>query len=251
MGTPQRTLGILGGMSWHSTLEYYRGINAGVAAALGGQHSARIVLASVDFDDVRRLQLAGDWSGAGDLLAAHARDLQHAGAEHVLIATNLMHKVAPAVEAALAAGTTPAGCPTTLLHIADAVAAAALARGVTRLGVIGSRWVMTEDFYAERLARHGIEVVRPARGWADDAATVDRVVFDELTQGAVVDASRTELVGVVQRLADAGAQAVVLGCTELCLILDDATSPLPTVDSTTAHTGAAVTAALQGTLAPC
>ncbi|HWK93381.1 MAG TPA: amino acid racemase [Luteimicrobium sp.] len=224
-------LGILGGMSWHSTAEYYRLLNTAVAERLGGHHSARLLLASVDFDDVRRLQLDSDWEGAGALLAERAAGLARGGADAVLIATNLMHKVAPAVEAAV-------GVP--LLHIADAVADAAKARGLTRLGVIGSGWVMTETFYEERLARHGIEVVRPAAGWADDAATVDRVVFDELTRGEVRAASRDAVVRVLDRLAAAGAEGVVLGCTELDLLLDEDVSPLPLVDSTAAHVGAAV-----------
>ncbi|MGC5165607.1 aspartate/glutamate racemase family protein [Luteimicrobium sp. DT211] len=225
------TLGILGGMSWHSTSEYYRLLNTAVAERLGGHHSAQLLLASVDFDDVRRLQVDGDWDGAGALLADRAVGLERAGADAVLIATNLMHKVAPAVEAAV-------GVP--LLHIADAVADAARARGLGRLGVIGSGWVMTEAFYGERLGRHGIEVVRPATGWADDAATVDRVVFDELTRGEVRAESRDAVVGVLQRLADAGAEGVVLGCTELDLLLDEDVSPVPLVDSTTAHVDAAV-----------
>jgi aspartate racemase len=226
-----QTLGILGGMSWHSTAEYYRLLNAAVAQRLGGHHSARLVLASVDFDDVRRLQVDGDWDGAGALLAERAVGLERAGADAVLIATNLMHKVAPAVEDAI---------DVPLLHIADAVADDAGARGLTRLGVIGSGWVMTESFYADRLAARDVEVVRPASGWDDDAATVDRIVFDELTQGVVRDESRAELLGVVGRLADAGADAVVLGCTELDLILDEGVSPLPLVDSTAAHVDAAV-----------
>ncbi|PJI84906.1 aspartate/glutamate racemase family protein [Luteimicrobium subarcticum] len=229
------TLGILGGMSWHSTAEYYRLLNTAVAERLGGHHSARILLASVDFDDIRAQQVDGDWAGAGALLAGHARSLQDGGADVVMIATNLMHKVAPAVEAAL---------DVPLLHIADAVAAAAGARGIQKLGILGSRWVMTEDFYADRLARHGIEVVRPATGWADDAADVDRIVFDELTQGIVRDESRDALVAVVRRLADAGAEGVVLGCTELDLLLDEDASPLPLVDSTTSHVAAAVAFAL-------
>ena len=225
------TLGILGGMSWHSTAEYYRLLNTAVAGRLGGHHSARLLLASVDFDDVRRLQLDGDWDGAGTLLAERAAGLERGGADAVLIATNLMHKVAPAVEDAI-------GVP--LLHIADAVADAARARGVGKLGVIGSGWVMTEDFYSERLGRHGIEVVRPVSGWDDDAATVDRVVFDELTRGEVRAESRDAVVRVLERLAAAGAEGVVLGCTELDLLLDEDVSPVPLVDSTAAHVDAAV-----------
>lgn len=232
--TPHVT-GLVGGMSWHSTTEYYRVLNERVAAARGGHASAQVVLRSVDFADVRACQLAEDWDGAADLLAAAALDCVAGGARTVAICTNLMHKVAPQVETALA------GTGARLLHIADAVAAEVTALGASRVGLLASRWVMEEPFYAERLAAHGIATVVP------DAATrteVDRVVFDELTQGVVRPESRATYVAAVEAMAADGAEAVVLACTEIGLLLRPEDSPLPLVDSCTAHAGALADVAL-------
>lgn len=220
------TIGLIGGMSWHSTLDYYRAINAGTAEALGGHHSARILLSSLDFAEVRDCQVREDWDAAGALLAAEARRLEAAGAHRVAICTNLMHKVAPAVEAAI---TVP------LEHIGDAVAGAARSRGVTRLGILGTDWVMREPFYAERLARHGVEAIAPD---ADDRATVDRIVWDELTRGIVTDASRAAYLAVVDRLVARGADGVVLACTEIQLLLGDGDAAVPVIDSMAAHAAA-------------
>ncbi len=228
-----RKIGLIGGMSWHSTMEYYRMINEAVSSRLGGHHSARIVLESVDFDEVRALQLAEDWEGAGRLLADAGRRLSAAGADTVLICTNLMHKVAPAVEAAI---------DVPLLHIADAVAGEARAQGIDTVGLLGAEWVMRERFYADRLALHGIATVTPADG---DRQLVDRVIFDELTQGVVRDASRAEYVRIIERLAAAGAQAVVLACTEIGLLVGPEDSPIPVIDSAHAHARAAAAFALE------
>lgn len=217
------TIGIIGGMSWHSTLDYYRVINAAVADELGGHHSAPILVHSVDFAEIRDCQVTGNWERAGDLLAGAAEGLVGAGADAVLIATNLMHKVAPAVEARV---------DVPLLHIADAVAQTALSQGLTSLGVIGSKWVMEEDFYADRLARHGVSAVRPCEG---DQVMCDRVVFGELTQGVISEKSREQYVDMVGRLRDAGADGVVMACTEIQLLLQPEHSPLPLVDSMHAH----------------
>jgi aspartate racemase len=218
-----RTLGLIGGMSWHSTMTYYRTINETVAAARGGHASARIVLQSLDFAEVRACQLEGDWDRAGQLLAEAARHCADSGADVVAICTNLMHKVAPAVEAAV---------DVPLLHIADAVAAEADRRGWERLGILGTRWVMEEPFYADRLARHGKQAVTPD---ARDRELVDRVVFDELTQGRVEERSRAAYLDVVARLAEAGAEAVVLACTEIGLLIGPDDSPLPVIDSAEVH----------------
>lgn len=228
-------IGLLGGMSWHSTVDYYRLVNEQVAAALGGHASARITLQSLDFAEVRECQLT-DWDRAADLLADAALACQAGGAEVVGICTNLMHKVAPRVEAAI---------DVPLLHIADAVAGVAREHGWTRLGLLGARWVMEETFYAERLAAHGIEVVVP-----DEAGRtmVDRVVFDELTRGVVSDASRAAYVEVVEDMAGRGADAVVMACTEIQMLLTAADSPLPLLDSMQAHAGALATFALTGRL---
>jgi len=222
-----RCIGLLGGMSYHSTVDYYTGINRAVAATLGGHHSAPLVLSSLDFAQVREYQQAGDWDGAGALLADHALRLERAGAEAVVLCTNLMHKVAAAVEDRL---TVP------LLHIVDAVAAESRRLGLGSLGILGAAWTMTEPFYADRLAAAGIT---PVRAGSADVTLTDRIIFDELTRGVVTEASRAALQGVVDRLAAAGAAGVLLGCTELPLLLDDSSSPLPVVDSTLAHVRAA------------
>ncbi|MDR1767816.1 MAG: amino acid racemase [Propionibacteriaceae bacterium] len=221
-----RTIGLLGGMSYLSTGDYYTRVNGAVAAALGGHNSAPILLDSLNFADVHAFQKAGDWVGAGRLLADHARRLAAAGAQAVAICTNLMHKVAPAVEDAI---------DVPLLHIVDAVADDARARGLRSLGIMGARWTMTEDFYASRLSARGVE---PVKAEPADVATTDRIVFDELTQGVIRDQSRAELLGVVERLVAAGADGVLLGCTELPLILTPDNCPHPIIDSTHAHVAA-------------
>ncbi|HET7068601.1 MAG TPA: amino acid racemase [Nocardioides sp.] len=231
-----RKVGLIGGMSWHSTVEYYRLINDVVSTELGGHHSARLVLESLDFDQVRALQLAEDWDGAGRLLADAGRRLCAAGADTVLICTNLMHKVAPAVEDAI---------DVPLLHIGDAVAAQARDQGIDTVGLLGTAWVMREAFYADRLARHGVRTVSPDEA---DRGLVDRVVFDELTQGVVCDASRAEYVRVIESLAAAGAQAVVLACTEIGLLVRPEDSPIPLIDSAHAHAEAAARFALDRVL---
>jgi len=233
-----RTLGVIGGMSWYSTAEYYRIVNAMVQEQLGGHHSAHVLLESLDFAQVRELQLADDWDGAGALLAGAGRRLQDAGADAVLIATNLMHKVAPAVEAAL---------DVPLLHIADAVAEVARAAGHSTLGVLGTRWVMAEPFYADRLARHGIAAVVPE---APAQEEVDRIIFDELTQGSAPECSRARLREVVADLSAAGADAVVLACTELELALPPDDSRVPLIASARVHAEAAAAYALGGVHVP-
>ncbi|MPV35872.1 aspartate/glutamate racemase family protein [Georgenia subflava] len=229
-----RTIGLIGGMSWYSSAEYYKAINAEVQRRLGGHHSAKLILYSVDFDEIRACQLAEDWAGAGRLLADAGRRLERAGADVVLIGTNLMHKVADDVEAAV---------DVPLLHIADAVGEAAATAGHRTLGVIGSRWVMAEPFYADRLARHGIGTVVPSEA---DQEMVDRVVFDELTRGIVSDGSRTEYVRVLEELRAKGADAVVLACTEIELLVKPSDSPLPLIDSMRTHALRAADLALAG-----
>jgi aspartate racemase len=223
METETRTLGLIGGMSWHSTATYYRLINEAVAAERGGHASARIVLHSLDFSEIRACQVVGDWVRAGTLLADAARHCVDSGADVVAICTNLMHKVAPEVEAAI---------DVPLLHIADAVAAEGDRRGWQRLGVLGTRWVMEEPFYADRLAQHGKQAVTPD---AADRERVDRIVFDELTQGKVLDRSRAAYLDVVRRLAEQGAEAVVLACTEIGLLIGPDDCPLPIIDSAEVH----------------
>lgn len=226
------TIGLIGGMSWHSTVDYYRAINARVAEALGGHHSARILLSSVDFADVRDQQVREDWSAAGAMLATEARRLEAAGADRIAICTNLMHKVASEVEAAI-------GVP--LEHIGDAVARSANALGARTVGILGTDWVMREPFYRDRLARHGVAAVVPG---AQDRAVVDGIVWRELTQGIVREESRDAYRAVVDRLVDAGAEAIVLACTEIQLLVGADDASVPVIDSMAAHAVALARAAL-------
>ena len=225
-----RTLGVLGGMSWESTAVYYRLINQGVVQRLGGLHSAPLLLHSVDFAAIAALQAAGLWPQAGQLLAQAAAGLRAAGAQALVLATNTMHKVADEV----AAGS---GLP--LLHIADATGAALQAAGVQQVLLLGTRYTMEDDSIVRgRLQRRtGLQVQVP-----DEAgrALLQQVIFDELCRGVVNPASRAALVALIAQHALAGAQAVILGCTELMLLLDDSSSPLPTFDCTALHAAAAV-----------
>ena len=205
--TRMRTIGLLGGMSWESSAEYYRLLNEGVRERLGGLHSARLVLASVDFAEVEQLQVTGAWDEAGDLLATRAAGLEAGGADLLLICTNTMHKVADQVEAAI-------GIP--LLHLADATAAAVQRAGMTRVGLLGTAFTMEQAFYRDRLASHGIEVLVPDE---PGRAVVHRVIYDELCQGVVREESRAAYQDVVAGLTERGAQGIVLGCTEIELLI--------------------------------
>ena len=227
-------------MSWHSTETYYRRINEQVAARRGGHASARIALQSLDFSEVRDCQQRGDWAASADLLAEAARRTVAGGADLVAICTNLMHKNFPAVEAAVRDVATP-------VHIADAVAAVAGREGWRTLGLLGTRWVMEEAFYSDRLAGHGISVIVPDQ---ENRVEVDRVVFEEITQGAFLESSRRRYVAVMRDLADRGADAVVLACTEIGLLVAESDAPLPVIDSATAHADLLVDLALAPALSP-
>jgi len=227
-----QTIGLIGGMSWHSTQEYYRVINETVAERRGGHASARITLESLDFAEVRDCQVRGDWAGAGRLLAEAGQRCERSGADVVLICTNLMHRVADDVQAAI---------DVPLLRITDAIADRARESGWSRLGVLGTRWVMEEDFYVGRLARAGLTVDVPSPSERDEA---DRIIFDELTLGVVDETSRATYAGIIGRLSDAGSAAVVLACTEIELLVRAEDSPIPLLDSMRIHAEAAVAAAL-------
>lgn len=227
----QKVIGLIGGMSWESTAEYYRLANELVRDRLGGLHSARLLLASVDFADIEQLQVAGEWDAAGERLADIARSLEAGGAELLLLCTNTMHKVAPAIEAATSIP---------FLHLADATATAVRAAGIGTVGLLGTAFTMEQTFYAERLERHGLQVLVPE---AADRAEVHRVIYDELCQGQVLDASRDVVSAIIGRLADAEAQGVILGCTELELLVSQADSPIPTFPTTRLHVEAAIDAA--------
>lgn len=228
-----KTLGVLGGMSWESTAVYYRLFNQGVRARLGGQHSAKLLLASVDFAEIVARQHAGDWRGAGQQLAELAAGLQNAGADAILIATNTMHKVAEHVQAAI---------DVPLLHIGDVVADALLAAGVRRAGLLGTRYTMEQPFLIDHLRQRGLDILVPD---ADARADVHRIIFDELCQGEVRNVSRETYQRIIQQLAADGAQAVILGCTEICLLLDPNDACLPLYDTAALHVDAGLNWALQ------
>ncbi|MEH8246026.1 aspartate/glutamate racemase family protein [Aeromonas veronii] len=228
-----KCIGLLGGMSWESTVSYYQALNRGVRAQLGGLHSARVLLNSVDFAAIERLQHAGDWPATARLLAAEARKLQDGGADFLLIGTNTMHKVAPEIEAAI---------DIPLLHIADATAAKLRADGITRVGLLGTRFTMEQDFYKGRLQeRFGLAVLVP-----DEAGRerVHRIIYDELCLGEIRASSRAEYLAIIAGLAAAGAEAVILGCTEIALLVGDARAAVPLYDTTAIHAEAAVALAL-------
>ena len=228
-----RVIGMLGGMSWESTAEYYRLANEGVRERLGGLHSARIVLASVDFAEIEALQTAGDWDRAGDVLAAEATGLEAAGAELLVLCTNTMHKVADRIQAAV-------GIP--LLHLADATADAVRAAGLTSVGLLATGFTMEQDFYRDRLAGHGLHVLVPD---ADDRAAVHRIIYEELCLGVIRAESREFYRQVIDRLVAAGAQGVILGCTEIELLIRPSDSPVPVFPTTRLHVDAALAAALR------
>ncbi|MGN6381142.1 MAG: aspartate/glutamate racemase family protein [Dyella sp.] len=227
-----KTIGLLGGMSWESTIPYYRLINEAVKQRLGGLHSAKLLLHSVDFAQIEACQRTGDWDAAGAHLAQAARGLQMAGAELLLIGANTMHKVAPAIEAAI---------DIPLLHVADATAQAVRAAGITRVGLLGTRFTMEQDFYVDRLALHGLEVLVPPPA---DREEIHRVIYAELCQGRFEDASRRVFRRVMADLVARGVGGIILGCTEIGLLVDAGDAAVPQFDTTRLHALAAVEAAL-------
>jgi len=227
-----KTIGLLGGMSWESTQSYYALINQGIKSALGGLHSARMLISSVDFAEIAELQRQGDWGRAGELLAADALRLQDAGAELMLIGTNTMHKVAPAIESAISIP---------LLHVADATAAALKAEGIQRAGLLGTAFTMEQAFYRERLAANGIDVVTPADS---ERQAIHRIIFEELCLGELRDSSRRRFVQIIDALAAEGADGMILGCTEIGLLVQQQDTPIRLFDTTRIHAQAAVAAAL-------
>lgn len=229
-----KTIGLIGGMSWESTVTYYRAINEGVKRRLGGLHSARLVLYSVDFDEIERLQQSASWDEAGELLAGVARAVESAGAQCIVLGTNTMHRVAPAMQAAVAIP---------LLHIADATAHAIRAAGLQRVGLLGTRFTMEQDFYRGRLQQNGIDVIVPEPA---DRELVHRVIYQELCLGRIIDRSRAAFREVIARLVEAGATAIVLGCTEIGLLVSAADAAVPLFDTTAIHAEAAVDFALDG-----
>jgi aspartate racemase len=226
-----RTIGLLGGMSWVSTAEYYRILNQLAHDERGGLHSAPLLLRSFDFAEIAALQAAGRWDDAGHLLAGAAKGLEAAGAELLLIGTNTMHKVAPAVQAAVSIP---------LLHIIDATAERVKAAGLTTVGLLGSSFTMEDGFYQQRMHAHGLHVLIPGQA---DRQVVHRVIFEELTVGAITDASRRAYQEIIARLAAAGAEGMILGCTEIELLIGQADSPVQVFPTTHIHAEAAIAAA--------
>ncbi|WP_438333681.1 aspartate/glutamate racemase family protein [Edwardsiella tarda] len=228
-----KTIGLLGGMSWESSAEYYRIINQGVREHLGPTASASVVLWSFNFAEIEALQHQGDWSTLSERMVDAAQRLQGAGADVLLICTNTMHRMAPALESALSIP---------LIHIADPTAAAIKAAGLRKVGLLGTAFTMEQDFYKGRLSeRHGLEVIVPE---ADDRATVHRIIYDELVAGQITPSSRAAYRQVIARLVQAGAEAVILGCTEIMLLVQPEDSAVPLFDTTALHAAAAVEEAL-------
>lgn len=218
-----RTLGLIGGMSWESTIPYYRIVNERVRQRLGGLHSAKLLLHSVDFADIEALQRADDWGAAGAILADAARGLRAAGADAIVVCTNTMHLVAPQIEAAI---------DIPLLHIADATATRIRAAGLSRVALLGTRFTMERDFYRKRVEACGIEVVVPEAAQRD---LVHRVIYEELCLGRILDASRAAYRAIIDDLVARGAQGVILGCTEIGLLVGEGDATVPLFDTTRIH----------------
>ncbi|MFJ4172583.1 aspartate/glutamate racemase family protein [Microbacterium sp. NPDC089696] len=227
-----KTIGVLGGMSWESSLEWYRLANQRVQEQLGGYHSARIVLDSVDFAEIEALQVRGDWTAAGELLAQRARALEAAGAEILVLCTNTMHLVAEQIQDAV---------DIPFLHIADVAAEAVAATGLTTVGLLGTAFTMEQPFYRERLAAHGLTALVPD---AEDRALVHAVIYDELVHGEIRDESRRRYAEVIERLVARGAEGIILGCTEIELLVSADDSPVPVFPTTALHVEVAVDRAL-------
>jgi aspartate racemase len=234
-GPPLKTIGLIGGMSWESTVSYYQILNREVGRRLGGLHSARILLSSVDFGEVAALQHENRWDELGQLLAREARILERAGADVLILCTNTMHLVAPAIEEVVAIP---------LLHIADAAASRIGEAGMAKVGLLGTRFTMEEPFYRDRLEeRHGIRVLVPP---LRDREEVHRVIYQELVLGKIREESRTSFARIVAELVQEGAQGVILGCTEIGLLLRQEDTPVPLFDTAVIHAEEAVAVALGG-----
>ncbi len=228
-----KTIGMIGGMSWESSIEYYRIVNEEVKKRLGGLHSAKSVMVSVDFAEIEALQHAGRWDEATQAMIAAARQVEAGGADFVIICTNTMHKMAGEVQASI-------NVP--LLHIADATATTIKAQGLSKTGLLGTRFTMEENFYRGRLIeKHGLEVLIPN---AADRTVIHRVIYEELVLGQILPASKAEYQRIITNLTEQGAEGIILGCTEIGLLVKDADSRVPLFDTTQIHAIAAVEMAL-------
>ena len=218
-----KTIGMIGGMSWESTVTYYKIINEVVKEELGGLHSAKILLYSVDFEEIEKYQSDGEWDWAGEVLAEAAGKLENAGADYIVICTNTMHKVVPQIEARI-------GIP--VIHIAEATADILLQSGINRVALLGTKYTMTQDFYKEKLVGAGIEVLIPGE---EEIEEINEVIFKELCRGIISEASKQKYLAVIDKLAAAGAQGVILGCTEIGMLIREADTALPVFDTTQIH----------------
>lgn len=229
-----KTIGLLGGMSWASTAHYYRLLNQGINQKLGGLHSAKIAMVSVDFQPLEKFMHQGNWIECGKILVKSARNIEAAGADFLLICTNTMHKLAPIVADAVSIP---------LLHIADATAMAIKAQDIRTVGLLGTKLTMEEDFYRGRLmADHGLRVITPA---ADDRQLVDRIIFAELCRGIVKTESRTHYLRVMAEMVKEGAEAIIAGCTEIGMLVSQKESTIPLFDTTIIHVDQAIRLALE------
>ncbi|ABM03846.1 aspartate racemase [Psychromonas ingrahamii 37] len=224
-----KTVGLLGGMSWESTIGYYRAINEGIKNSLGGLHSAKIVIYSVDFDPIEKLQHEGDWDGTAEILIEAAKNVQSAGADFLLICTNTMHKVAPQIEKAI---------DIPLLHIADATAEVLVKNGIKTVGLLGTAFTMEQDFYKSRLSEnYGLTVLVPNE---IDRAIIHNVIYKELCLGKMLPASKVEYLRIIESLANQGAEAVILGCTEIGMLVEQADTKVTLLDTAAIHAQKAV-----------
>ena len=228
-----KTIGLLGGMSWESTLEYYRNINLGIKEKLGKLHSAKIAMVSVDFAPIEELQHKGDWGATADILSRAAQQIEAANADFLLICTNTMHKVAPQIEQNI---TIP------ILHIADATAEVLVDDGIKKVGLLGTAFTMEQEFYKERLQSHGLEVVVPQK---EDREIVHKVIYDELCLGITKEASKNEYIKIINFLAQQGCEGIILGCTEIGLLVQQEDVDVKLYDTATIHVQKAVEMALE------
>lgn len=229
-----KTIGLLGGMSWESSVGYYRAINEGIKNSLGGLHSAKIAMYSVDFDPIEKLQHDGDWEGTAKILTEAAKNIESAGADFLLICTNTMHKVAPQIEDAI-------NIP--LLHIADATAEVLVKKGVKTVGLLGTAFTMEQDFYKGRLTEnYGLTVLTPDK---QDRVIVHDIIYKELCLGKSIPASKSEYLRIIESLANQGAEAVILGCTEIGMLIDQVDTEVELLDTTYIHANKAVEYAIK------
>jgi aspartate racemase len=224
-----KTIGLLGGMSWESTVGYYRAINEGVKNSLGGLHSAKIILNSVDFDPIEKLQHKNDWDGTAAILSEAALSIQSAGADFLLVCTNTMHKVVPAIEQAIRIP---------VLHIADATAEVLIEKGIQTVGLLGTKFTMEKEFYKGRLIKkYGLRVLIPSE---HDRRIIHNVIYQELCLGQIIQKSKIEYLRIIKQLSTQGAQAVILGCTEIGMLVDQSDTDVKLIDTTAIHAAKAV-----------